>query len=128
MNIKRTQVMALIAVWAPTKETESYGCTLPGFSGTNSAGESMDDCVKNIQEAFDMMTEDQPLKQEDLAALIDPKHMLVHEDDILTQCWWRVILLEANVEESVELDFDYLAQRDTFRDIEAELAEAMGTV
>lgn len=54
--------------------------------------------------------------------------MLVREDDILTQCWWRVILLEANVEESVELDFDYLAQRDTFRDIEVELAEAMGTV
>jgi hypothetical protein len=85
----------------------------------------LEDCVKNVQEAFDMMTEDRPLKQEDLAELINPKHMLHHEDDILVNCWWKVVLLEATVEEDVELDFDYLAQRDALRDVEAELAESM---
>jgi predicted RNase H-like HicB family nuclease len=117
--------MALLAVWTPQNENESFGCTIPGFSGTNSAGESLEDCVKNVQEAFDMMTEDRPLKQEDLAELINPKHMLHHEDDILVNCWWKVVLLEATVEEDVELDFDYLAQRDALRDVEAELAESM---
>lgn len=125
MAVKRTLVMALLAVWTPQNENESFGCTIPGFSGTNSAGESLEDCVKNVQEAFDMMTEDRPLKQEDLAELINPKHMLHHEDDILVNCWWKVVLLEATVEEDVELDFDYLAQRDAFRDIETELPESM---
>lgn len=125
MAVKRTLVMALLAVWTPQNENESFGCTIPGFSGTNSAGESLEDCVKNVQEAFDMMTEDRPLKQEDLAELINPKHMLHHEDDFLVNCWWKVVLLEATVEEDVELDFDYLAQRDAFRDVEAEMTESM---
>ena len=125
MAVKRTLVMALLAVWTPQNENESFGCTIPGFSGTNSAGESLEDCVKNVQEAFDMMTEDRPLKQEDLAELINPKHMLHHEDDILVNCWWKVVLLETTVEEDAELDFDYLAQRDAFRDIETELPESM---
>lgn len=34
-------------------------------------------------------------------------------------------LLAANVEEGVELDFDYLVQRDAFRDLQKELAESM---
>lgn len=124
MVTKRTLVMALMAVWLPENTTQSYGCTLPGFPGTNSAGESLEDCAKNIQEAFDMMTEEQPLKQEDLAELINPTHMLHHEDDILVNCWWKVILLEANVHADVELDFDYLLQRDAYRDIEAEIDQS----
>ena len=38
------------------------------------------------------------------------------------------MLLEANLEEDVELDFDYLVQRDAFRNLEAELTEAMAGV
>ena len=102
MAVKRSLVMALLAVWSPENESQSFGCTLPGFPGTNSGGESLEDCVKNIQEAFDLMTEDRPLNQEDLAELINTKHMLHHDDNILVKCWWKVVLLEATLDDSVD--------------------------
>lgn len=30
MAVKRTLVMALLAVWIPENENQSFGCTIPG--------------------------------------------------------------------------------------------------
>ena len=107
----RHPVLALIAVWPPTKPTENYGASLPGFPGTNSGGDSLDDCVVNIQEAFDMMTEDIPVTQEHLEKLSNPFPTFDQEDvEIYSSCWYRLIVLDAYIAEGTEFTDEYIAR------------------
>jgi urease accessory protein len=68
------------------------------------------------------------VSKKNINIVVKVKFSHLHEDDILVNCWWKVVLLEATVEEDVELDFDYLAQRDAFRNIETELTESTAGV
>lgn len=125
--MKKMQIVVLLAVWQPENEDQSFGCTLPGILGANSAGESFEECKENIKEVALFHTEEAPLTQEDLHKAYDTA-VILSGDENYAGCWWHHMLVEAWVEDTVEPDFDYLQFRDQFRDIDAELKEAMAEV
>lgn len=109
------KILALMAIWLPENDKQIYNCTIPGFPGVNSAGETIQECIENVQEAFDMINEDVKVSKQHIKDLIDPRHMLDHEDEILVDCVWQVITVTAMCEDNVELSDEYYNRLATFK-------------
>lgn len=119
-----SQLLVLVAAWEPQADSECFGITSPGIGGAHSAGDTLSHAVEQLREVVLFHTEESPITQDDLFKLYDPEMMLLCTEE-LDECWWRYVVMEAWVEESVEFDFNYLQLRDRFRDIEKELLESM---
>lgn len=107
----RHPVLAMIAVWVPTEGSKTYNATLPGFSGVNTGGYSLDECVEDIQDALNMINVDVKVGQEHLESLANPIPTFTQQDiEDYSTCWFRTIVLEAEIEDGVVFDDEYIAR------------------
>lgn len=111
----------------PTTANMTWGCVVPGaITGLISAGTDYAEVLTNIREVALMVTEEQPLTMVQVQQLGCPSNMLY--PDTVPGFFYRIVLMDVWVQDDVEPDLNFLAERDSYRDINAELEESMSEV